>query len=132
MALTTKGHFKINDEEFKAKSLNVGYESILSEDSGRTDSGKLKIDFIVNRARNIEITLPPASGEDVRKVLSLVTGNKYNITFYDALENQEITLVCYTPNTSASLYSGVILNGLWQDVSFTAIELGGELIEKSY
>ena len=37
MALTTKGHFIINGgKEFKAKNINVNYESLTSEDTGRT------------------------------------------------------------------------------------------------
>ena len=33
----------------------------------------------------------------------------------------------YTSNASTDWYSGVVMNGLLQDVSFNAIELGGEL-----
>ena len=43
MALTTKGHFKINNEQFEAKSLRVNYESLSGEDSGRTDDGVMRI-----------------------------------------------------------------------------------------
>ena len=60
MALTTQGHFKINDDkEFVAKSLKVNYESLSGEDSGRTDDGVMRINWIFRRIRKVEIEMPP-------------------------------------------------------------------------
>ena len=48
MALTTQGHFMINDDiqEYVAKSLKVNYESLSGEDSGRTADGVMRINWI--------------------------------------------------------------------------------------
>ncbi len=46
MALTSTGHFKIGNKEFKAKSLKVGFESLNSEDSGRTDDGVMRLSWV--------------------------------------------------------------------------------------
>ena len=35
--MISKGSFKISNKEFKAKKIKVDYESLASEDSGRTD-----------------------------------------------------------------------------------------------
>lgn len=43
MALTSKGHFKVNGQEFLAKSIKIGFESLASDNSGRTDDGVMRI-----------------------------------------------------------------------------------------
>lgn len=43
MALTDKGRFKIGNTEFKAKAIRLSFDSLASEDSGRTDDGVMHI-----------------------------------------------------------------------------------------
>lgn len=127
MALTTKGHFQINnDKEFKSKSLKVQYESLSSEDSGRTDDGVMRINWVFRRVRKIEIEMPPCSSAEVSEILGLVQGQEYKITYYDPLDNAEKTIEVYTSNSQSDMYSGILIGGLWQGVSFNAIELAGE------
>lgn len=127
MALTTQGHFIINgDKEFSAKSLRVGFESLAGEDSGRTDDGVMRINWIFRKIRKVEIEMPPMTSAKVAELLGLVQGQEYRLTYYDPLDNVERTIEVYTSNSKTDLYSGVILNGLWQGVSFNAIELAGE------
>lgn len=126
MALTTKGHFKINNEQFEAKSLRVNYESLSGEDSGRTDDGVMRINWIFKKVRKVEIEMPPMESSNLSKLLSLVQGQEYNLTYFDPLDNAEKTIQVYTSNSKTDLYSGMILKGLWQGVAFNAIELAGE------
>ena len=127
MALTTQGHFKINDDkEFVAKSLKVNYESLSGEDSGRTDDGVMRINWIFRRIRKVEIEMPPMTSQELSKLLSRVQGQEYYLTYYDPLDNVERRAKVYTSNSKTDLYSGIIMNGLWQGVSFNAIELEGE------
>lgn len=126
MALTTKGHFKINNEQFEAKSIRVNYESLSGEDSGRTDDGVMRINWIFKKVRKVEIEMPPMKSSDLSKLLSLVQGQEYNLTYFDPLDNAEKTIQVYTSNSKTDLYSGMILKGLWQGVAFNAIELAGE------
>ena len=126
MALTTKGHFKINNEQFEAKSLRVNYESLSGEDSGRTDDGVMRINWIFKKVRKVEIEMPPMESSNLSKLLSLVQGQEYSLTYFDPLDNVEKTIQVYTSNSKTDLYSGMILKGLWQGVAFNAIELAGE------
>ena len=126
MALTTKGHFKINNEQFEAKSLRDNYENLSGEDSGRTDDGVMRINWIFKKVRKVEIEMPPMKSSDLSKLLSLVQGQEYNLTYFDPLDNAEKTIQVYTSNSKTDLYSGMILKGLWQGVAFNAIELAGE------
>ena len=126
MALLSKGHFQIGNKQFVAKSLKVGFESLNSEDSGRTDDGVMRLNWIFRKVRKVEITMPPITSADVSALLDLVQGQEYNLTYFDPLDNAEKTITVYTSNSSADLYSGMVMNGLWQGVSFNAIELAGE------
>lgn len=127
MALTSKGHFIINGlYEFKAKSLKVNYESLAGPNSGRTSAGNMVIDWIYRRIRKLEIEMAPSTASDINTLLALVQGQEYTITYFDPLENAEKSIGVYTSNSSGDMYSGVIRNGLWQGVSFNAIEIEGE------
>ena len=127
MALISQGHFQINgDKQFVAKSLRVGFESLAGEDSGRTDDGVMRINWVFRRIRKGEIEMPPMTSAKVAELLGLVQGQEYSLTYYDPLDNVERTIEVYTSNSKSELYSGIVVNGLWQGVSFNAIELAGE------
>ena len=127
MALTSKGHFRIDGNEFVAKKLDTQYESLAGEDSGRTDDGVMHINWVFRKIRKIEIEMPPMTANEVSALLRLVQGQEYELTYFDVLDNNERTIKVYTSNSKSDLYSGFVLNGLYQGVSFNAIELEGEL-----
>lgn len=126
MALTSKGHFKVNGTEYLAKSIKVDLESLASEDSGRTDDGVMHINWILKKIRKVFIEMPPSITADIAPLLSAVQGQTYSLTYFDPLDNAEKTITAYTSKGSSSLYSGVLYNGLWQGTQFNAIEVGGE------
>lgn len=126
MALTNKGNFIINGIEFKPKSMKPNYESLATEDSGRTDDGVIHIYWVLDRIRKWEIVMPPMTSEEQAQLLSLVQGKMYYMTYWDTLANQEITRKFYTSNSNADMYSGYVKNGLWLNTEFHAIEVGGE------
>lgn len=131
MPLTSKGHFQIgsssamtNAAEFLAKSIKPSFDSLASENSGRTDDGIMHITWIKNNLRKWEIEMPPCTSSEASAILSLVQGQKYYIKIWDIKTNSEVTVHVYTSNSSAECYSGVVMNGLYQGLSFSAIELG--------
>ena len=126
MALTSKGHFKVNGTEYLAKSIKVDLESLASEDSGRTDDGVMHINWVLKKIRKVFIEMPPSTTADIAPLLSAVQGQTYSLTYFDPLDNAEKTITAYTSKGSSSLYSGILYNGLWQGTQFNAIELGGE------
>ena len=126
MALTSKGHFKVNGTEYLAKSIKVDLESLASEDSGRTDDGVMHINWVLKKIRKVQIELPPSTADVFAPLLAAVQGQTYSLTYFDPLDNAEKTITAYTSKGSSSLYSGVLYNGLWQGTQFNAIEVGGE------
>lgn len=126
MALTNKGNFIINNIEFKPKSIKQTFESLASEDSGRTDDGVMHITWIKPKLRKWEIEMPPTNYSWAYTLLSLVQGQVYNITIWDLSSNSEVTVHVYTSNSTADCYSGVIKDGLYNGLSFSAIEVGDD------
>ena len=124
MALHNKGNFIIGGTEFKAKAITLSFDSLATEDSGRTDDGVMHITWIKNKLRKWEIEMPPCTAQEAYNILSRVQGQLYNITIWDISSNSEVTVHVYTSNSAGDCYSGVLYNGLYQGVKFSAIELG--------
>ena len=123
MALSSKGNFKIGTKEWSPKSLKVTYDSLATSNSGRSDNGTMVINWVRLNIRKLEITMPPMKMADLATLLNAVSGKKYNMTFHDPRTNAEVTVQMYTSNTQGECYSGVLLNGLYQGVQFSAIEV---------
>ena len=126
MALT-KGKIKINNIEYDVKSCKVEIAGLEADDSGRTDDGVYHYNYIYNRGRKITIQLVPTTQQTVSALLNAVAGKTYNLTYYDPIAGEK-TIQAHTKSTSGSLYSGVLLNGLWSGVSFKAEQIGGETV----
>ena len=123
MALNSKGNFKIGSKEYSPKSLKVTYDSLATANSGRADDGTMVINWVRQNIRKIEIEMPPMKMAALSTLLTAVSGKKYNLTFHDPRSNAEVTIQVYTSNSQGECYSGVLLNGLYQGVQFSAIEV---------
>lgn len=111
---------------FKAKSMHYGWESLASEDSGRTLDGVMHIYWVLRKIRKLEIVMPPCDHTTIENILNIVQGKEYDIYYYDPAIGNWVSRYVYTSNAASDMYSGVVLNGLWQDFEFHAIELGGD------
>ena len=120
-----KSKFKVGDTTFIAKAIQPQYESIVSEDTGRTDDGVMHITWVKPIIRKYSIEMPPCSYADASAILSLVQGKTYQFTIFDPLSNSEKTINAYTSNSNADVYSGVILNGLITGLTFNVIDMNG-------
>ena len=121
--LTGKGNFKIGNTEYKPKSLKVTYDSLATANSGRSDNGTMHITWVRRNIRKIEIEMPPMTMSQLSTLLTAVSGQTYNITIHDPKSNAEAQVSVYTSNTQGECYSGVLHNGLYQGVQFSAIEV---------
>ena len=111
---------------FAPKSLKPTIDSLATADSGRADDGVMYINWVLDRIRKLEITLPPGTIATISGILNQVVGKEFYLTFTDPYTGVEMTRHMYCSNASADWYSGVLYNGLIQDATFSAIELGGE------
>jgi hypothetical protein len=128
MNLTHKGNIIINNElEIAPRSLLCNFESLASDNSGRTLDGVMHIYWVFNKIRKLEIELAPTTADILSQVFSRVQGQEYDITYWDVLENAQKTIRVYTSNGSVDCYSGIVRNGLYTGAKFNAIEIAGEL-----
>lgn len=118
------GDFKIGANTYTAQTIQVEIQSLQSENSGRTEDGVMHIDWIYHKVRKFTITLPPSTQSTVSRLLDAIQG-ECTLTIYDPIKG-ESSYNCYTSNSTLDLYSGVIKNGLWQNVTFSAIQKDGE------
>lgn len=111
---------------FVPQAVEVELESLATENSGRTLDGVMHIDFLKDRLTKIQITLPPYKAADTayNGILAFVQGQTYYIRYYDYTAGQNAYIKVYTGNTGADWYSGVILNGVIQGATFSAIDVG--------
>lgn len=123
MALTSKGCFKIGSTEYKPKSLKITYDSLATSKSGRSDNGTMHITWVRRNVRKVEIEMPPMTLSALSSLLTTVSGQIYNITIHDPKSNAEATFQVYTSNSQGECYSGVLHQGLYQGVQFSAIEV---------
>lgn len=118
------GDFKINGQLYHAKQIKCGMKSLQSKNTGRTEDGVQHIEWIYHKLRTYVITMPPMQQSDVSQLLNSVHG-EYTLTINDPIKG-ESSYKCYTANSDSDLYSGVIKNGLWHNITFTAIQMDGE------
>ena len=82
MNLQHKGEVIINDSfRFSPKSLSFDYDSLASENSGRTLDGVMHIYWVFNKIRKLEITLAPTTADKIAEIFSRVQGQEYDITY---------------------------------------------------
>lgn len=117
------GQVLIGTTYIKTKSYDVEIDSLATEDSGRSDNGAMEIDWIYNRIRKVSIVLPPMKRDKLSAILNLVQGQQYTMTYVDPIKG-ETTSTFYTSNCSTGLY----YHEYWQDASFSAIEMAGEIV----
>ena len=109
---------------FVPADYQITYDSLAGKDSGRSADGHMHISWILRSITKIEITLPPHELSSVlfTRVLGLVQGQEYKITYYDYLEHRWVSeMDVYTSTTSA----GYSYKGIVNDVSFEAIAMMG-------
>lgn len=70
--------------------------------------------------------MPPCTYETIYQIINIVQGREYYIEYFDPAVGTWVSRRVYTSNAASDMYNGIVMNGLWQDFEFHAIELGGE------
>ena len=77
------------------KSLKIGYETLVSEDSGRNANGDTVID-VINRKVKLYVTFRPMDSADMARLLSAISGYVVTIIYRDSKTNGQKVIDCYT------------------------------------
>ena len=116
--LTINGY----DASNLVKGLKVGYETLVSEDSGRNAAGDTVLD-IINRKVKLYVTFRPMDGREMASLLSAIGPYVVNVSFRDSRTNATKTINCYHGTPEPDYYWIHGNDVLYREFSFNFIEL---------
>ena len=88
--------FKINDKDFSnlVSGLKIGYEVLVSENSGRNAAGDTVID-VINRKTKLYVSFRPMFDSDMKRLLGEIESYVVSVSFRDSKTNVLKTIQCY-------------------------------------
>ena len=110
------------DATHLVKGLKIGYETLVSEDSGRNAAGNTVID-IVNRKVKLYVNFRPMDESDMSALLSSISNYVVNVSYLDSKTNAMKTITCYTGTPEPEYYTMAGGRVLYKEFSFNFIEL---------
>lgn len=99
-------YFKINNVDFShlVSGLKVGYETLVSEDSGRNANGDTVID-VVNTKRKVYVTFRHMTDTEMRSLLAAINDYVVNVAFRNPKTNSLTTITAYTGTPEPEYYT---------------------------
>lgn len=82
------------DVSHLVQGLKVGYETLVSEDSGRNAAGDTVLD-IINRKVKLYVTFRPMDERDMKSLLSAMGPYVINVSYRDPKTNASGIINCY-------------------------------------
>lgn len=108
------------DVSYLVAGLKVGYETLVSEDSGRNAAGDTVID-IINKKIKLYVSFRPMFTNDMTKLLGAIQPYVVDVSFKDPKTDVVKTITTYTGTPEPEYYSTSI--GLFKAFSLNFIEL---------
>ena len=104
------------------KSMKVGYETLVSDNSGRNANGDTVID-VINKKVKLEITFRPMESDDMASQLAPIESHVFDVTQRDVKTNSNKTLTCYTGAPGPEYYLIHDNRVLYKEMSLNFIQL---------
>lgn len=117
-------YLKLNDVDVSSyvKGLKVGYETLVSSESGRNANGDTVID-IVNQKAKIYVVFRPMTDNEMATVLSAISDYVIPVTYLDSKSNTLKTVSCYHGTPEPEYYFIHSDRILYKDMPLNFIEL---------
>ena len=104
------------------KSLKVGYETLVSEGSGRNANGDTVID-VINKKVKVYVTFRPMTDKEMAKLMATFEDYVVNVTYRDVKTNSNKTITCYTGTPEPDYYFIHDNRVLYKEMSLNFIQL---------
>jgi hypothetical protein len=116
-------YLKINNKDFShlVNSLKVGFETLVSENSGRNANGDTVID-VVNRKAKVYVGLRHAFADEMQEFLEAIADYVVSVTFLNPKTNALTTITAYTGTPEPEYYT-ISGNTIYKPLSLNFIEL---------
>lgn len=117
-------YLKVNgtDVSHLVKSMKVGYETLVAENSGRNANGDTVLD-VVNRKIKVYVTFIPMDGSDMASLLSAIGDYVIQVQFMDSKTNSLKTITCYTGTPEPDYYWIHDNDVLYKEMQLNFIEM---------
>lgn len=117
-------YFKINNTDFSSlvSGLKIGYETLVSDSSGRNAAGDTVID-IINKKIKVYVTLRHTTGEEMRAFMNAIKSYVVNVSFLDPKTNELTTINSYTGTPEPEYYTIQPTHVIYKPMSLNFIEL---------
>lgn len=114
--------FKINGADFSdlVSGLKVGYETLVSDSSGRNANGDTVLD-VINMKRKIYITLRHTTFAEMQEFLAAVAPFQVSVSYLDPRTNTLQTADTYTGTPEPEYYN--VSKTICKPISLNFIEL---------
>ena len=83
------------DVSYLVKSLKVGYETLVSDNSGRNANGDTVID-VINKKVKLQVVFRAMEDTDMIKLLDAIESYVVEVTYRDVKTGNNKTVTCYT------------------------------------
>ena len=103
------------------KGLKIGYETLVSDNSGRNANGDTVID-VINKKVKIYVSFRPMSNSEMYTLLNLISDYVVNVSYLDAQTRAMKEAQCYTgtPNPEYLMINDRVI---FKDFDLNFIEL---------
>lgn len=117
-------YLKINDVDFSSlvSGLKVGYETLVSDKSGRNAAGDTTID-VINRKIKLYVTLRHTTNTEMNSFLSAISPYVVNVTFLNPETRALSTINAYTGTPEPEYYTIQPNNVIYKPMNLNFIEL---------
>ena len=104
------------------RSMKVGYETLVSDNSGRNANGDTVID-VINKKVKLQIVFRPMESDDMAKLLAAIESYVIDVTYRDSKTNSNKTITCYTGTPEPDYYFIHDNRVLYKELSLNFIQL---------
>jgi hypothetical protein len=116
-------YFKINNVDFSnlVSGLKVGYETLVSDNSGRNANGDTVID-VINKKTKVYINFRHTTNDEMKSILNAIQNYVVNISFLDPTSGAMETITAYTGTPEPEYYT-ISNKTIFKPMSLNFIEL---------
>lgn len=116
--------FQVNNQDFSdlVSGLKVGYETLVSDNSGRNAAGDTVLD-VINKKIKLQLTLRHTTETEMRAFLSAIDDYVVNVTFLNPKTKQLTTIQAYTGTPEPEYFTIQPTLTVYKPLSLNFIEL---------
>lgn len=115
--------FKINNKDFSflVSGLKIGYETLVSDNSGRNAAGDTVID-VINKKLKVYVTLRHTTDDEMQDFLKALEDYVVSVSFLNPTTNSMASITAYTSTPEPEYYT-ISNKTIYKPMSINFIEL---------